>query len=317
MSLKIEIRQTDTANLDGDAWNDYDSFSAHPANTTFYAGLYRGRLLSAPIFLEAFISGDKVSQWVLAKRRSRQNPFSVELSSPCAPQVAQKHTSQFDEIFAAYIEFMNRSFHPENITVFNYALTRGITEAALLQSGFSRVERFCTFVNQLGEDDELLRQFHGSHRNDTRRALRLGFSYTPILSFEEYLHLSKETYARSDQSGPSEREVLKLQRELVEHHKGLISGVSVDGTLEAASIVLFHGEHAYYLHGASSNERSRGATTLIHYENMRLLRRRGVRFYDFGGARIANDVDAKARSISAFKSRFGGTLIEAFGGIYR
>ena len=118
------------------------------------------------------------------KEPSRRNPLSVELSSHCGPQVIEKQTGRYDEMFASYIEFIESSFRPTNITVLSYALTRGITETALRRGGFHRVEKFCAYVNPLVEDNEILQQFHASHRNDTRRAIRLG--YTFFIQFFQY-----------------------------------------------------------------------------------------------------------------------------------
>ncbi|MFN8006073.1 MAG: peptidoglycan bridge formation glycyltransferase FemA/FemB family protein [Terriglobia bacterium] len=315
--MKIEIRQINPIELDPKAWNEFDLASAQPANTTYYGALYRGRLLSTPLYLEACIDGEKVSQWLLAKNRSRRNPLSVTLNSHCGPQVKQAASLHYDDIFTAYLEFMESALRPQNITVLSYALTRGIPESALRRGGFQHIERFCTYLNALGDDAEMLASFHASHRNDTRRAIREGFAYTPTLSIEEYYQLSKETYARSGQPGPSEKELRNIQERMVGHGKGIISGVKVKGVLAAASVVLYHACYAVYLYGASSASKARGATTLIHYENMKFLRERGVSFYDFGGARLGDDLEGKALSISAFKARFGGRLVEAYGGTYR
>ncbi|MEW5977031.1 MAG: GNAT family N-acetyltransferase [Acidobacteriota bacterium] len=295
-------------------WDRFDPATAHPANTSSFARLQE-RWFSSPVFLQALMKGQKVSQWLLTKVHRRANPFSVQIISACGPQVLLHHQGLADDLFVSYLEFIRTKFRPFRIRLLNYALTRGITETALKRSHFAQIEKFATYVNRIEDDDEILQRFHSSHRNDTRKAMRDGCEFRPSIPLAEYVRLSALTYERSGQHGPTAEELSGIRSELVDQGNGLMSGVYRNGNLEAASVVLFHGHHAYYLHGASAETKVRGATTYLHFENMRILREAGVRFYDFGGARTGEGADDKARSISAFKSRFGGTLVEAYGGV--
>ena len=188
---------------------------------------------------------------------------------------------------------------------------------ALARAGFQQIEEHPTYVNSIAGDAEMLRAFHDSHRNDTRKALREELRYSDALTSAEYLRLSRVTYGRFGQAGPEPALVEGIERTLTAGGKALCSGVYAGGELVAASIVLHHGHNAFYLPGASSPAKPRGATTLIHFENMRRLRERGVRSYDFGGALEGAEADDKARSIAAFKRRFGGARVVGYGGRYR
>jgi hypothetical protein len=312
MNLKINSLKE----VEADSWNGFDDTSAHPANTTFYANLYQ-KAGSCPIFLEAYAGDIKVSQWLLCRYRPIFNPFKTELLSRCGPQIINFFIDQYDEIFCKYIEYVSLKYSPRNITLLQYALVRGIPFSALEKCGFKRVTKYLSYINPIIDDEAILRRFHTSHRNDARKALRERFKYEPQITPDDYHRLSLETYQRSKKSGPSWGDIRDIYNKLIIYEKGLISGVYVKNKLCTATVILYHGENAYYLYGASASEKPRGATVYIHFENMRYLRKKGVKRYDFGGAMIAGTNDEKAISISLFKKRFGGDQVDAYGAIYR
>lgn len=316
MTAPVEVAIAGTGELGGGRadWDGFAPSRANPGNSTAYASLYRA-LGRTPIFLEATIGGVKASQWLVSRRPRRFLPFA-SLSADAAPEHAEAALSRADDVFVAYVAFLRRRFWLQDLSVHKLALVRGLSEAALSRAGFRERARYGSYVAQIGGDEELLASFHSSHRNDTRKALREGYRYEEALPGGAYLPLSRETYERSGREGPEPALVAAIERLLVPAGEALVSGVFAGDVLEAASIVLYRGWSAFYLHGASSAGKPRGATTLIHYENMRRLRERGVRFYDFGGARIADDADPKARSLAAFKERFGGRWVDAHGGRY-
>ncbi|MDE3058746.1 MAG: peptidoglycan bridge formation glycyltransferase FemA/FemB family protein [Bacteroidota bacterium] len=294
-------------------WNNFDRATAHPANTTFYGDMYKS-FFSKPIFLEAWDNDIKISQWLLRKKRNALNPLEISVTSMCSPQISNTYSEDREKIFREYVNFIRNSLKPKKITVLNYALVRNLTESMLKISGFTHIERYGTYTNDIRQsDEEMIKLFHDSHRNDTRKALRDGYEYNPELSIKQYFELSRETYSRSGERGPYLSDIQNIHRHLVCNGLGLFSGVLVNGKLQAASIILYQGNIAYYLHGASATVKARGATTFIHYENMKYLRRSEINYYDFGGARLETD-NEKAQTISSFKAKFGGTLAEHHGG---
>lgn len=314
--MSIEVRRFPIEEIREHDWNNFDHGRIDPANTTAYASLYAG-IFSQPLLLEILVDGRKVGQWVLQRKRAlRQFFLHGAISSHAGPYVAEEARKDYDSFFASSIDYLRDSFNPNSITVLNYALTRNIPPSALERAGFTRVERFFSYVNVLESDDAILSSFHDSHRNDTRKAIRDGYEYRPAISPEEYFRISRETYDRSGQTGPTLRHLKALWHHVLSSGYGLLSGVFVGGNLEAGSLVISSGPQAFYVHGASISKKTRGSTTYLHYENMRTVRERGVRHYDFGGARVSEDASEKSRSISAFKARFGGTLIESHGGMW-
>lgn len=294
-------------------WNSFAPHESNPANTVEYAEFYRtlGRL---PLFLEARRRGEKVSQWLLCRQPRRPRPLAW-LSADCGPQVADEAMAERDELFDAYVRFLRHRFWLRELSLLKYSLVRGVTQSAMRRSGFRQIETYGSYVTRLGSDDALLSAFHDSHRRNTRKAIREGLRYAASLPVPDYLVLSRQTYEPYGQAGPTPELIDAVERTLARQGRALFSAVFAEDQLAAASIVLYHGRNAFYLHGASSPGKPRGATTYLHFENMRWLRDHGVEHYDFGGARL--DADEKSRSIATFKERFGGRLITEFGGVYR
>jgi hypothetical protein len=171
------------------SWDEFDRSTGHPANITSYAHLYRKRL-SSPLFLEARIENQKISQWLLCKRRMLRKLLRCYLFSQCGPQVKPSYSKYYDEIFSSYVEFLKRSFHPTNILVLNHALVRGITRTALEKSAFQYITECVPYISRLDASDEaILRSFHASHRNDTRKAIKESFQYDPEINVSQNIPL--------------------------------------------------------------------------------------------------------------------------------
>jgi Acetyltransferase (GNAT) domain len=78
-----------------------------------------------------------------------------------------------------------------------------------------------------------------------------------------------------------------------------------------AILIVYNHCSAYYLYGCSSdNTHASGAIKYLHSDAMKLFCEKGVRQYDFVGARLSNVEGTKLYGIQAFKSRFGSQLME-------
>jgi len=293
-------------------WNDFNRQTAHPANTTFFASLYSG-VLSKPIFLEAYINNQKVSQWLFQEKRSKT--FRKIFSSNCGPQILPQFLSHSDDIFHQYIEFLKRE-SAANIYIHNYALVRGISQQALKISNFRNIYKFSYYLNSLSPQKDIIDDFHSNHKTNTRKAIKDGCIYAKKINPLSYHQLSHAHYKRLKKNAPSLKTVLSICNTLVKNNKALLSGVYLNNQLNAASIVLFHGDNAYYLHGASSPIKHKGATAFLHYSNMKTLIEENVKNYDMGGAVISEEQKEKAFNITDFKRKFGGKYFEAYSGIY-
>jgi hypothetical protein len=298
------------------AWSDFAPGQVHPANTAEYADFYEA-LGHTPVFLEVRQGKEKVAQWLVCRRRRRFNPLAA-LYSDSGPHVTPAALDRSDDVFVACFDRLRRSFHPQEFVLLKHALLRGVSEAALRRSGFRKVVELRSYVSPVrDDDDEMLAAFHSSHRNDTRRALREGFRYSHELTASEYNALAGHMKEATGYSGTEPVVVEAIERTLTRSGRAFVSGVFTGDQLSAASVVLHAGSCAFYLYGASRRDKARGATTYLHYENMRHLRSLGVSQYDLGGTGLAGDTNPKALSIAAFKERFGGVRVSAFGGSYR
>ncbi len=79
------------------------------------------------------------------------------------------------------------------------------------------------------------------------------------------------------------------------------------GVVLAANIVAHYGEWAYYLHGGSSSRhRDLMAPYLLQWYQMKEMKKRGCRFYDFGGVRVATKGEGNGSwdGITRFKQGF-------------
>lgn len=308
----IEIKLFDKPT---DGWDGFDASTAHPANTSFFSRVHADSV-TKPLFLEVHRDGRKIAQWLVFKKRGRIRFWNSILFSFCGPQIVAECGELADEIFTECFAFLRDNFKPAEIQALNYTLTRGIRESALRNCGFTQIDRFVYYLNDLSlSEDEQLAGFHASHRNDTRKAIREGYQYVPEIAVPDYFRLSEETYARSGSKGPSLGYLHRLKEMMAANSTALISGVLVNGKLNCGSVILYHGTNAYYMHGASITEKVRGATTFIQYENMKWLKGAGVKRYDLGGAQLSR-ADEKSLPIAAFKEKFGGQRMEGFGGIW-
>lgn len=128
-------------------------------------------------------------------------------------------------------------------------------------------------------------------------------------SFAEFWRLIEET-SRRDGIVPHGRDYYrKMLRVLGEEGAALRCRLYVaryEGKAIAANLVLFFGDYAVYLHGASSNSfRNLMAPYLLQWTQIRDARAAGCRTYDFWGITIDNE-NPRWAGITRFKKGFGG-----------
>ena len=80
-----------------------------------------------------------------------------------------------------------------------------------------------------------------------------------------------------------------------------------NGEVLAASAVTFFSDTAVYLHGGSSSQSKEVmAPYLLHWESIKIAKKEGYKFYDFGGVAPNDDPNHPWAGISRFKRGFGG-----------
>lgn len=270
-----------------------------------------------PLFLTAGQNGQTLAQWLLFVAIPLRPFLPRAVFAHCGPQVICAYQEDYDSIFEAYFRWIQARVRPGSFTVHNRTLIRGISRSALERCGFDEIDECCPYINRIDKSDEaILADFHASHRANTRKAMREGYSFCTDVGVEEYYALSVETYGRSNKEGPALDHIARIMRHMVPADTAALTGVRQEDRLIAATVVLYHARQGYFLYGASSTEKARGATAYLHYRNMLFLREKGVQTYDVGGAKLDERADAKAVSLTQFKQRFGGEMFTAFGGVW-
>jgi len=77
--------------------------------------------------------------------------------------------------------------------------------------------------------------------------------------------------------------------------------------------ILYSLSGAYYISGGSTtNTMASGLIKFLHWDTMMTLKEKGVKVYDFVGARVRDVSGTPLEGVQGFKSRFGGELEKGF-----
>lgn len=176
--------------------------------------------------------------------------------------------------------------------------------------------RFGSYVLELQaiSEDELFRKMHLDHRKQIRHARDASaqVKFGPE-QLEKCLQLCWDTMERSAMNYIDRQDFLALHNYLTAREHILCGVAYWQDTPVSALLVPFTQPRAFYRFGGTALESSvLGANKLLHWEAIRWLRNRGVRTYDFVGARLSDVKGSKLDYMQRFKRRFGGTLQEGF-----
>jgi lipid II:glycine glycyltransferase (peptidoglycan interpeptide bridge formation enzyme)/uncharacterized membrane protein (UPF0127 family) len=188
--------------------------------------------------------------------------------------------------------------------------------------------RYNAAVNLSPLEEKILARFHPSTRSNINRAVRRGVTVEMKHAmadgdYETFFAMIKSTVKRN--GGKNVYPDKHYLRTFIETMPILYENSVYDPTTPAlgiflalqngepaaAHIVVFFGETATYLFGASFAERlSSKAETLLHWSAMREAKRHGMHYYDLGG------IDEHIwPSLTAFKRQFGGEEFHYIGDI--
>lgn len=153
-------------------------------------------------------------------------------------------------------------------------------------------------------EDELLQAMQQKTRYNIRLAVKQGVKVINSNDeIDKFWGLMQKTTQR-DKFGSHTKEYYE---KLTPFTKLFIA--QYNGRTTAANIVLFHGDTAYYLHGASDYEyRSFMAPYLLHWETIRYAKEHGYKKYDFWGID-----EVKWPGVTRFKRGFGGREVKYIG----
>jgi lipid II:glycine glycyltransferase (peptidoglycan interpeptide bridge formation enzyme) len=159
--------------------------------------------------------------------------------------------------------------------------------------------------------EELLKSFHGKHRNVVRKAIKDGVEIQISTDIKLIQGLISDTMTRQNVIHfPSLEYLLNLQDSIPEN---LLLLVARKGDkLQGVAVFIYDKEKSYYMYGGSSRNPYTGSINLLHFEAMKLLQERGAKKYDFVGARLNIEKGSKYEGLDRFKSRFGTSLIQGY-----
>jgi len=181
-------------------------------------------------------------------------------------------------------------------------------------------------VNLNRTEEEILASFHPSTRSNISRAEKRGVTarienYDPEKIHQDFYLMTKDTiernngrqvYPGSDYFSSFFKAIAPLVGERKTDSLCLNNFYGYrDGEPAAIYVVLFFGDTATYLYGASlSAHLNSKVTTYLHWSAMQEAKRQGLKYYDLGG------VDDKLwPSLSNFKRQFRGEDLSYIGNI--
>ena len=92
----------------------------------------------------------------------------------------------------------------------------------------------------------------------------------------------------------------------------LCATVSFNGIAEGSLFILYTNFSAYFLYGGALTQKVNGSIKLLHYEVIKILKEKGVKYAVLGGARINIDPSKKQYGIQKFKEKLGAKLTEGY-----
>jgi lipid II:glycine glycyltransferase (peptidoglycan interpeptide bridge formation enzyme) len=156
-------------------------------------------------------------------------------------------------------------------------------------------------------EDELLAQMHQKTRYNIRLAEKKGVKLVLSKSegFPKFYDLMMDTFRRKDKGLHSRNYYQKLYLD----HISKIYFAEYEGKVLCANMMIYYGDTMTYLHGGSSSEdKNIMAPHLLQWEQIKLAKTQGYRYYDFWGID-----ELKWPGVTRFKKGFGGFEVDYSG----
>lgn len=169
-----------------------------------------------------------------------------------------------------------------------------------------RMLNIATFVFDLTDDDEALKTaMSADYRRKLRRAQEAGVR---VLVEDDPSPESFAGFMTSFTAMAREKALTRPGDDVVRKmfdNGDLVLFRAVNGDKTRAVASVYRADHrAIFMIGVGGDRSNDGAGQMLHFEIMRELRSRGVRWYDFGGAPSSTD-----DGIYRFKKGFGGRFV--------
>lgn len=172
---------------------------------------------------------------------------------------------------------------------------------------------FGTYIVNLEQPvEKLWANLHGKHRNVIKKAQDAGVEISEGVQNLSVCHeLIRSTMTRNQKLSVSLGELERFRDNLGGNVSFYVA--KKDNVAQGAAVMVWNAGHtAYYLHGGTSDSPFGGAMNLLHWRAMTEMKVRGVREYDFVGARVNPPPGSKLETIQRFKERFGATMRQGY-----
>lgn len=243
------------------------------------------------------VEGNMVLPFTIRKKYCFQ---WMQLDSGIYGSASPEETQQFlDNVVA----FSKRNLRISHIKSSNTALF----EAHPSSSDYCKFGTY--LVNLTLSEEELFKNLHSKHRNVIRKASSDG------IIIEHGPDKAIEAVALMDETFKRQNKISGFSQSMIERFNHMGDKVDywiakdADGVLQGSAIFFWNKENTcYYMHGGSASHTKPGAMNLLMWEAMKCMKSRGVKVFDFVGARLTTERGSKLEGIQRFKSRFGAEL---------
>lgn len=244
-----------------------------------------------------FVDGDMTLPFVIRKKAFLRWIQLYTAVVNCASPEQEKH-------------FLNESMR---IVKTKYRVSHVMTSNTSLFKSFPDGAEYCKWgtykVDLSLEEEALFSNLHSKHRNVIRKAQTLGLIVQHGKEYaKDVVRLMNDTYNRQGAKFTYGDTYINNLNALGDNVDWWIVK-DPEGTIQGSAIFLWNeGFSCYYLHGGSSAHTPTGAMNLLIWTAMLEMKSRGVRYFDFVGARLTTEEGSKLEGIQRFKSRFGSSL---------
>ena len=220
-------------------------------------------------------------------------------------RLSKKQEQNFLNDFLLFInkfKLAHRVVQPENFAIFKSVPKYAVSVP--FGTYYINLEKYT--------EDELFGRIHPKHRNVIKNAEKnnvvVKYGYECI---NDFYVLYRQTMHRSNMYCQDVSYFTDLYKKL---NQSSICGVVYCNNIPQGGLFsLYTGFGAFYLYGASAEKIDiNGSINYLHWNTIKLLKQKGVKRYDFVGARLSDVSGTKLHGIQQFKQRFGAELETGF-----
>jgi lipid II:glycine glycyltransferase (peptidoglycan interpeptide bridge formation enzyme) len=170
---------------------------------------------------------------------------------------------------------------------------------------------FGSYIINLAVDKQSLwASIHSKHKNVIRRAIKNNISVKfGIEVFDDAYLVIYKTLLRNNIALIDKNKLENLEKS--KDVKMLVGCSYLGDVVQSAAIILYDDRKGYYFWGGAIEKPSLGSNNLLHWKIIKHLKHKGVKEYDFVGARL-DTINVKMKGIQRFKSRFGSELRQGY-----